>query len=374
MTLYVFNPEHDYALANNDEHFMALQSAVQFANDCAPFWHYLSDDSDRLLFLPYSTPLPNLSDLRPDRVIPWGWDKLVVRQLRDAGLSEEHLPTPAQLKIIRTLAHRKTSIDAMDFLRTHCPDIEIPRSALLLTEIEQVSDFIEKFPDAIFKSPYSGNGRGNLYAHGVFSPTLERQCRGVLRRQGSILAEPLYNIVQDFAMEFECRDNNVRFAGYSLFETKYYGYAGNRLCSDKEIENTLSQWVAVSTLSKIQDILIQFIQENILPYYQGFLGVDMFVYQENEKFKLNPMVEINLRMTMGMAAHTLYERYMHPQSTGSMCIEFRPDGLGEHVQSLPEMQYRDGKWFDGSLCLTPVTKESQYAVLVTAEPDKGAPC
>lgn len=99
----------------------------------------------------------------------------------------------------------------------------------------------------------------------------------------------------------------------------------------------------------------------------------MFVYQDSEKFKFNPMVEINLRMTMGMAAHTLYERYMHPQSTGSMRIEFRPDGLGEHVQSLPEMQYRDGKWFDGGLCLTPVTDKTQYAVIVTATPDKGAP-
>ena len=97
----------------------------------------------------------------------------------------------------------------------------------------------------------------------------------------------------------------------------------------------------------------------------------MFVYQDSEKFKFNPMVEINLRMTMGMAAHTLYERYMHPQSTGSMRIEFRPDGLGEHVQSLPEMQYRDGKWFDGGLCLTPVTDKTQYAVIVTATPDKG---
>ena len=374
MTLYIFNPEHDYALAHNDEHFMALQSAVQFANDCAPFLRYVADDEEQSLFLPYSAPLPDLSGFHPAHVVPWGWDKLVTHQLRNAGLSDEHLPTPEQLDNIRTLAHRKTSITAMDFLRAHCTDVEIPRSAQLLTEIEQVEQFIKDNRDAIFKSPYSGNGRGNLYAHGVFSPTLERQCRGVLRRQGSILAEPLYNIVQDFAMEFECRDNNVRFAGYSLFETKYYGYAGNRLCSDKEIEDTLSQWIAASTLSKIKDALIQFIQENIEPNYRGFLGVDMFVYQDSEKFKLNPMVEINLRMTMGMAAHTLYERYMHPQSTGSMRIEFRPDGLGEHVQSLPEMQYRDGKWFDGGLCLTPVTDKTQYAVIVTATPDKGAPC
>ena len=366
MTLYVFNPEHDYALANNDEHFMALQSAVQFANDCAPFWHYLSDDCDHFLFLPYSTPLPDLSNLHPDRIVPWGWDKLVTYQLHNAGLSDIHLPSPSKLDKLRALAHRKTSTLAMDFLRTHCPDIEIPRSAELLTDIRQVSDFIERFPDAIFKSPYSGNGRGNLYAHGIFSPTLERQCKGVLRRQGSILAEPLYNIVQDFAMEFRCHNGEVSFAGYSLFETKHYGYAGNVLCTDDVIEQTLQQWIDLPTLRTIRDALTLFLSQHIAPQYEGYLGVDMFVYQENRIFKLNPMVEINLRMTMGMAAHIIYERYVHPSSTGTMTIEYRgkQGALMQYLQSRPAFQTKEGKWCHGTLALNPVTEETQYAVVV----------
>ncbi|MCQ2275704.1 MAG: hypothetical protein MJZ87_01960 [Bacteroidales bacterium] len=94
MTLYIFNPEHDYALAHNDEHFMTLQSAVQFANDCASFLRYVTDDEEQSLFLPYSTPIPDLSGFHPAHVVPWGWDKLVTHQLRNAGLSDEHLPTP----------------------------------------------------------------------------------------------------------------------------------------------------------------------------------------------------------------------------------------------------------------------------------------
>lgn len=366
MTLYIFNPEHDYALANNDEHFMALQSAVQFANDCAQFWHYLSDDCDHFLFLPYSTPLPDLSNLHPDHIVPWGWDKLVTYQLHNAGLSDVHLPSPSKLDKLRALAHRKTSTLAMDFLRTHCPDIEIPRSAELLTDLQQISAFIKRFPDAIFKSPYSGNGRGNLYAHAIFSPTLERQCKGVLRRQGSILAEPLYNIVQDFAMEYHCQNGEASFAGYSLFETKHYGYAGNALCSDDVIEQTLQHWIDLHTLHRIREAIREFLTQHIAPHYEGYLGVDMFVYQDGSQYKLNPMVEINLRMTMGMAAHLLYERYVHPASTGTMAIEYRSrrGELLQHIQSRPAMQMRDGKWHNGTSTLNPITEETQYAVVV----------
>lgn len=37
MIRYFFNPEHDYALANNDANFVAPRSAVEFAADCADF-------------------------------------------------------------------------------------------------------------------------------------------------------------------------------------------------------------------------------------------------------------------------------------------------------------------------------------------------
>ena len=46
MTLHVFNPEHDYALADNQPQFVALRSAAQFAYDCAPFMRYLYDNED----------------------------------------------------------------------------------------------------------------------------------------------------------------------------------------------------------------------------------------------------------------------------------------------------------------------------------------
>lgn len=363
--LYLFNPEHDYALANNSEHFVPLQSAVQFARDCAPFVRYLADTEDVLLFNPYDDQPLDLSTMEDLDIRPWGWDRLVRRQLRAAGVANRLLPTDEALDALRALAHRRLSIQAMDYLRQRCPTLSLPVSARLLTRIDEVEAFIADQRDCIFKSPYSGNGRGNLYAHGECSPTLRRQCAGVLRRQGALLAEPLYNVVQDFAMEFVATPEEVRFAGYSLFHTQHYGYAGNELRSDADIERILTQWVDLSTLASIREALTSFIRHHIQPHYHGCVGVDMFVY-DSDGYKLNPMVEINLRMTMGMAAHLLYERFVHPNSTGVMRIEYRPKrgAMLHYVQQQPPMTCEEGRWREGFIALTPVSEETQYCVTV----------
>jgi len=368
-TLYIFNPEHDYALANNSEHFVPLQSAVQFAKECAPFVRFLAIEDNSLVFNPYEDHPIDLSSAAVANIRPWGWDRLVRKHLRSAGIDESLLPTDDILDNLRTLAHRKTSITAMDYIRQQCSSLSVPVSAKLLTHIDEVADYIAQHRDCIFKSPYSGNGRGNLYAHGEFSPTLRRQCSGVLRRQGALLAEPLYDVVQDFAMEFACTPKEVRFSGYSLFRTLHYGYAGNELRSDHDIESILSQWLDISELKIIQNVLKTFIQEKIQPHYSGCVGVDMFVYKA-DGFQLNPMVEINLRMTMGMAAHILYERYVHPKSTGVMQIDYRPKAgeMLQFVQSQAPMVYDDNRWKEGFLALTPVTESTQYCVTVNVTP------
>ncbi len=377
MPLYLFNPEHDYALANNDPHFMAPASAVKFADDCAPFLRYLAPEPGYIL-CPYRETNP-FYDMRPqtftdqlppiDKVVPWGWDRLMQRQLH--ALLPELSVDDERIAEVRALAHRQIAIRGMEFLRAHCPHLQIPPAATLLRTPDEIANYIAKHREVILKSPYSGNGRGNLYTHrGNFSATLQRQTTGVLRRQGAILGEPLYAVVQDFAMEFHCQNQQAAFAGYSLFNTRHYGYAGNLLCSDDQIEQTLSQWISTEDLHTLCEALLRFVQTEIAPRYDGYIGVDMFVYQEDNRFKVNPMVEINVRMTMGMAAHILYERYVHPESRGTMRLEYRPqsgDMLDFINQQVP-MRLQDDRWHTGTLALNPIDNETQYAVVVEVAP------
>ncbi|MBR6161772.1 MAG: hypothetical protein IKQ75_07885 [Bacteroidales bacterium] len=380
MTLYVFNPEHDYALANNDPHFVAPASAIRFADECATVLRHIVED-EGILFLPYqekhflSFATMEASRELPtgiDRVCPWGWDHAIALQLQEAGVPEQLLPSREDLESLRTLAHRQTAAKAMRYLHQQMGNkLPLPPSAELLTTPEDAERYIRQWQDVIFKSPYSGNGRGHLYAHGSSSPTLRRQISGVIRRQGAIMAEPLLNVVQDFAMEFRCQGQKVHFCGYSLFNTMHYGYAGNLLWTDEAIEQHLSQWIAVEQLLEIREAILHFLGDEIAPHYQGYLGVDMFIYQDNG-FKINPMVEINLRMTMGMASHIIRERYLHPDTIGTFKLEYRPKP-GDLLQYADQLnrqhpfEEHDGQWYSGFRSLTPVTKTTQYAFFVLLE-------
>lgn len=372
MNLLVFNPEHDYALADNQPQFVALRSAAQFAYDCAPFMRYLTEDEAVVLdaYHPFGkefqknfAPLENADHIT--KVTPWGWNAAVVYQLQRIGVPDKLLPTDEQLSKLRALAHRKTTIAAMEFLRGHCAQPEkLPETPEYLTDILEIEDFVQRMKDVIFKSPYSGNGRGHLYAHGECSPTLLRQCGGVLKRQGGILAEKQYTVVQDFAMEFECRNGEVIFRGYSLFRTEHYGYGGNLLMPDSDILHFLSKYVEGQDLQTIQELVQQFLQQEIAPYYNGDAGVDMFVYQEDGKYKLHPFVEVNLRKTMGLAAHDIYARYCHPESRGTFRIVHGNVETGRAPSLQTEMHCRNGLWFSGTMVLNPVTEKTQYAVVV----------
>lgn len=372
MHLLLFNPEHDYALADNQPQFVALRSAAQFAYDCAPFMRYLTEDEAVVLdsYRPFGKEFQkNFAPLegaeRITKVTPWGWDAAAVYQLRRIGIPDTLLPTDVQLSELRELAHRRTAIAAMEFLHDKHPHPEgLPMPPLFLTELQQVEDFVKRTPDVIFKSPYSGNGRGHLYAHGECSPTLLRQCTGVLKRQGAILAEKQYAVVQDFAMEFSCHDGQTTFRGLSLFKTEHYGYGGNLLMPDSDILHFLSKYVEVQDLQTIQELVQQFLQQEIAPYYNGDAGVDMFVYQEDGKYKLHPFVEVNLRKTMGLAAHDIYARYCHPESRGTFRIVHGNVETGRAPSLQTEMHCRNGLWFSGTMVLNPVTEKTQYAVVV----------
>ena len=372
MRLLIFNPEHDYALADNQPQFVALRSAAQFAYDCAPFMRYLYEDEDIVLNAYEPFGLEFRKDFRPlaeaaqvTKVIPWGWDAAVVYQLRRIGVGEELLPSEERLAKLRELAHRKTTIAAVEFLHNYHPYPELlPVPPSFLTEIQQIEDFVGQTPDAIFKSPYSGNGRGHLYAHGACTPTLLRQCAGVLKRQGGILAEKQYAVVQDFAMEFDCAGGEVAFRGYSLFQTAHYGYAGNLLMPDETILSTLSQYIDIQEILQIQNLVQDFLRQEVAPYYDGEAGVDMFVYQEDGKYKLHPFVEVNLRKTMGLAAHDLYARYCHPEARGTFRIAHGNVETGRAPSLQTEMQCRDGMWYSGTVLLNPVTDKTRYAAVV----------
>ena len=315
MLLCHFNPDHDYALANGDENFVAPASARDFAHDCRG-----------MLSLAFPG---SVTEWNPSvtEVQVWGWNPSVRKTLNRQGVPMELMPSDIELAAIRELAHRRASNYAMNWLSERLPNVPIP--PVILTSIEQADALLARTDNAvILKWPYSSNGTGivlvpqDQVCNWLTLPARE-QCAKQICRFGSVMLEPYYDVVQNFAMEFECRDGHSEFCGYSLFQTDRFSYSCNLLMSDAEIERQLSMYVPVPRLQEIAHEMAGFLNVYASARYSGIVGVDMFVYRENGAYHVNPAVELNFRHTMGWLARRLYDNGVVPPGMKKMRVSRR---------------------------------------------------
>jgi hypothetical protein len=289
------------------------------------------------------------------------------------GVSEKLLPTIERIEEYKQMSHRRLTIDAMNYLRFKSiyPD-SLPCVAVELKTSSDVSAFAAKYEEVVFKAPWSGSGKGVFWSSGLLTPSLFGWCKRVIDKQGSVMGEVAYSRVQDFAMEFKVGRGDVIFAGYSLFFTEGSGiYRGNYLWSNEDIERELTKYVSIDYLNWIRDELANFLRERVAKLYTGFVGVDMFVYEEGGEYKVNPVVEFNLRMTMGMVARTIYDRCVVKGVKGMFTIDHFPPGqlLRDHCARKKEnpIEIEDSRFKRGYFSLCPVLENTVYRAAILLE-------
>ncbi len=395
--LYIFNPEHDLALANNDPNFNAPLSALQLASDLehAAIWYsqpesnvlcrtYCDNDwlkSMKKLF-PQLTNIDFVQTIQPElisEIHPWGWDKAIIKYI-STHIDEDYdgnksisflLPDDIKSEKIRDLSHRKTAINAHRFLLYNIKERDFcSNPAVIISSANEVIDFTDLHSNVVFKAPWSGSGKGLFWMKKQLSKSQLEWCSKIIDKQESIIGEKAYHVVQNFAMLFSCKNKETSFAGYSLFETEKGTYRSNLLLNNDQIFNLLTQkWINPEVLEAVQLHLKQFIETEISPFYSGILGVDMFVYEENNRIKLHPCVEINLRMTMGAVARTFYDRFVQPETQGYFQMEYFPEKQtlwNNHLQRLHDLPLivEKGKIISGYLSLSNVHPNAHYRLKV----------
>jgi hypothetical protein len=385
--LYLFNPDHDLALANGNENFEAPLSARDFRLDmsCLPIWYaeqnsiVLADCVDNQWFKELKTLFPQLSNISIDpqpksstlkSVCPWGWDAAVRKFLLSKGIDDKLLPSTTQLAEIRRISHRKTAIDALRFLHHDTENSDLlpePGKQLLANEAEI---FAAQYQHTVFKAPWSSSGKGLLWVTDSFPTRALSWCRNVEAKQGSIIGEQALENVQDFAVEFKCTEGAVSFEGYSLFKTHNHGkYKGNTLASDEAILQAITKYISEEFLLKIQHQLQLFVEKEIAPYYSGYLGIDMLVYNKNGAYLLHPCIEINLRMTMGLVARLFYDKFVDYNCLGHFYTDYFPSSAelqNDHIQRTKSMplKTKNGKILSGYMALSPVSEHSHYRIRI----------
>lgn len=318
MRLLLFNPENDLALASGDSHYTPPASALAMARDMQDFPMLWAEADDVILRRDGSVVdaqgalvATSLSQVATSivAVFPWGWSPLLVRQLHDAGIPGVLLPSAAQMEAYRAWSSRQTSVHLLARLRQEWSDAFASDGALFgesvwcVTEA-QVRAAHQNYGRSMFKAPWSGSGRG---VRPVKTTAMSMKdvawVQSVFQRQGGVEVEPLYNRRQDFAMEFWSDGGHVSYEGLSVFGTTAGGvYQGNLVASEAEKEAYLGQYIAPERLHILSERLVQLLSSAQTPlWYTGPIGVDMMVVGDS-RFKIHPLVEINLRTTMGWVA------------------------------------------------------------------------
>lgn len=329
MQIHIYNPEHDYALASNSSFYTPPSEICELRrrDTLVPLlWAnagdalVVSDDTDKksLPDTPGITIL-HFSELdyyyksNPGATIsPWGWDPAILHRLIQSGIPATALPSVQWISGLRKLSHRRTSVQfnmllnkalTLRGLAQHCTP-----SAVEFKDPVSALEWLGKTGDAFFKAPWSSSGRGILCTIDL-DPLkhIEPWVRGIIRRQGSVLAEPIFNKKIDFATEWYISNSSdgkpgVFFIGLSAFNSSRRGKYHYQIKESKKLEkkwiNSIAPDFNDAFIDAQKEALEQLLGDIPLSNrYTGYLGIDMMA---SETGKIHGGVELNFRHTMGI--------------------------------------------------------------------------
>ena len=381
-SIKVFNPEHDMALANGDRHFIDPRNIREMACDLAPLMEFIEGND----------------------ILVWGWDYAIKTRLLRMGIAEERLPTDATLTALRACSERQSAHQLLRTFHADYPEGPYIGESILAHSLDDIAAYATQHGHIILKDPLSSSGKGLRHVNegglplppsrggGTSEPSeqsigampslpsslkkVENWANALIRRHGYLTAEPYYDKVQDFAMEFCIRDGQCRFIGYSLFNTNPHGrYESNLLMEDEKIESMLARYIPHSALHEVRDWVIAH-SHYIIPTgwdttrHPLYFGIDMMVVNFqfsifNSQFRIHPCVEINLRLNMGIIAHEVRRKLLAPGVEGRFHVAAFPSEEAaqqfhrEHTEKYPPV-YWEGKMVSGYHPLTPIQPHTRH--------------
>ena len=382
-TIFIFHPENDMALAFGGAFYTPPPLPAMLRHDLRllPIWMAGADEAVMADNVPAQwirqtatqingvcTNIVARQDIRHAdySFSPWGWSPSLRRELVAAGANDSSLPSRDRIEQIRELSHRRSSIIIHNAVN-QAIGYQLAPTPVELHSFEAVRQFAAANPGCFLKAPWSSSGKGIFRAVDADALALERWCNGVLRRQGSILAEKPLDSLLDFAMEFKIDNGKASFVGYSVFaNNSQSSFSSCIIGSESHLESLIVDVLGdAKLLSNVRNALSPILEKLIGSCYSGFLGIDMMVYTHNGTPQLCPCIEINLRCTMGVVAAIISSRFVAPGTTGSFHVDFFKTSaeLKAHCQALAAQnpaKIAHGRMESGFFELTPFESTSQY--------------
>lgn len=307
MRLHLFNPDNDLALAVNLDNYTPPKAAAELARAGALLPMWLAGDGDAVLVsaakdIADADKLKERYGLKAKAVItpsaevtscePWGWSRAVRRRFEAAGVEPGLLPDDIYLDRYRSLSSRLTTLRLAEWLGLEPPvaacDVDVAMAAISRNESRGLGSYL--------KMPWSCSGRGVFTTGQMSSQQTERRVADIIRSQGYVIVEPDRRRAADFACLYRIEEGRASFHALSLFATDDGGgYRGNLIISDDDIIDRLGvdpmPWA-----ERVEEALTVIAAPDV---GHGWAGVDMVVTTAGDIY---PMIELNLRCTMGIVA------------------------------------------------------------------------
>lgn len=391
---HIFNPENDLALAFGGENYTAPPLAAQMKRDLRMLPLWLCADGDAVIAeLPAEVDWLNRTaavfDLDASAVLhaqlpqfqhcsyqPWGWSHHIRKQLLNLGANDSDLPSVSTIDRIRALSHRRISIAIHNRLNQLLA-ADFSPVPVELCDFPSVVSFATANPACYLKAPWSGSGHGIFRVYDVNALDFIGWCKGILKRQGSVLCEPALPPIMDFAMEFLCTDGKAHFCGYSVFSNdRHDSFDTGKVLPSAALHSLISSALGdESLLISVRQAMEQTLTELVAPSYSGYLGVDMLVYSSADGSpRLNPCIELNLRCTMGVLTSIFGDRFLAEGSSGTFRVEYHklPFSVADYATSMmaaKPLSLSGHKIVIGVQFLTPVHPDSRYCAYIDVTAD-----
>ncbi|MDR2139902.1 MAG: hypothetical protein LBP50_10185 [Tannerella sp.] len=389
--LHYFNPGHEASVCPGKTHYTPAAPVRKMMEDLEllPLWYGAAGDyvwvdsaaqTSRFLssvppalrpaVLPLSQAGGHATATKPLEAAPWGLSPQSIcffESLRKRGVP---LVVSPWKEAYTRLTGRQTAAECLRKVQALLPETSSIACPRFCTSPEEIRQFMSIYPPpCLLKMPYSCSGRGLhwIRTDRLETPTLQ-WIAGALKKQGQVSIEPVVDKVCDFAMEFESDGKGqVTYRGLSVFETLPKGsFCSCLLGSEESLRNRLLACVPEKSLRDLCDAVTAVLTERLGAVYRGCLGVDMLIFRRrNGAFAIHPLIELNLRYTMGLVALQLSRRWIHPSAGGRLtvvCESTRGAACASHLrmEKTYPLQLENGKIRSGYFSLCPVTPETHY--------------
>ena len=226
-----------------------------------------------------------------ERVESWGWSQTIKKWADSHGIA--YNPPPFQA--IAPLASK-------EFAFSYGPSLPGSR---VLHDLSEVNDWLKKgyFPK-VLKKCYAFSGRGHfILKHPTCFSKVKANIIKTFRDGHVLIGEPWVTRTRDFSTQWELKTNlPPNYLGATIINNTKNG------CFNS------ASTVGIKQLTPFLELHLNTVKQTVNHVlgsdYYGYLGIDAMVYENptSKEKKLHPIVEINLRKTMGWLMLELKKR------------------------------------------------------------------